>query len=759
MRESVNKLKKRYGFTLAEILLTVGIVLILTAVAFVSVHRYQRSLGQLERDGIAKEIFVAAQNHLSVAYGEGYLGVVNFGTEYPADSGLYYCVSDGSFPENSIIGQMLPYGAIDDTVRAGGSIIIYYQKETGTVLDVFYCTKSGGNNTFNHTLTSGEIEGILGLRGDGSKEGRRTYAAGGNSILGWYGGTAAATLHTVKLKPPTIKIVNAEKLYVEVTDTNTDKPDGKIKIVVKGVTSKAEKTIVLSASDDRVKVISSGTSRSYTVILDDVTTANMHFANLTADAGTGTFKPGEDIEVTAIAYSSSALANIAYSAAVGSNSLFGSFSTPSGGVGTATIGNFRHLENLDRSISNLHADIAVAKAEQTVDLSWKDFRQKIRNIESTKENYSPGDPDTVIVNKWNGGSTAAKVYMPIEPDYALTYEGKNHSVTDVYVRSLEKAGLFGATTSGTVIKDLELLDFDIQGTSYAGTLAATTTSATVTNVIARYSDPSTLLNPVKAPTAGGLIGSMSGGSVNYSGAIMTVEATGTAGGLIGTSSGDVTGCYSSGRTKDAAYKKWIDTLITHAYDVTGATAGGLIGAASSGTINSSYTTCSVAGSTLAGGFAGSAGSSSITNSYSTGLIKPKGTRFAFVGSGSLGSLSGDYYYSIINEEEKTDAKWEKKYELLLPIAGYNPETNTASITGIDQDLQTYNTFVGDKDNWNAAMAYDSKLVEYYDVKYNLQTVKQLCGDALPTGYDSWGQLFVSLHYGDWPAPEILTINQ
>ena len=58
---------------MAELLIVVAIILVLLGVAFISVVSHQRSMAQLERDGIAKEIFVAAQNHLTVAYGEGYL--------------------------------------------------------------------------------------------------------------------------------------------------------------------------------------------------------------------------------------------------------------------------------------------------------------------------------------------------------------------------------------------------------------------------------------------------------------------------------------------------------------------------------------------------------------------------------------------------------------------------------------------------------------------------------------------------------------
>ena len=63
----MKKLKNKAGMTLAEVLLVVAIIGILGGVSSVSIVGHQRSLGQLERDGIAKELFVAAQNHLTAA--------------------------------------------------------------------------------------------------------------------------------------------------------------------------------------------------------------------------------------------------------------------------------------------------------------------------------------------------------------------------------------------------------------------------------------------------------------------------------------------------------------------------------------------------------------------------------------------------------------------------------------------------------------------------------------------------------------------
>ncbi len=75
---------KNKGFTLAELMAVVAITLILSMVGIIAVTYYMRIMKHLEYDTMAKEIYVAAQNHLSLAYNEGYLGISGdgkFGTK------------------------------------------------------------------------------------------------------------------------------------------------------------------------------------------------------------------------------------------------------------------------------------------------------------------------------------------------------------------------------------------------------------------------------------------------------------------------------------------------------------------------------------------------------------------------------------------------------------------------------------------------------------------------------------------------------
>lgn len=767
MKQAWVRLKETLGMTMVEILVVVAIISILGGVTGVAVWRYQRSLAQLERDGIAKEIFVAAQNHLTAAKGEGYLGKSGYGTlgttdadvvkvegASPKTKKVYYITVDGG---QSADGQdafklMLPFGSIDETVRTGGHYIIRYQPDTATVLDVFYWSKTGAPSVFNYHDGDGcnnSYETVVALRDTPSmsyKKERRTFAAGGNSVLGYYGGADATKLPTLTLLPPTITVVNGDQLFVTVTNTNTNLNDkgAMLQLIIKGVKSDAKKVFQLKiGSIDPTRVTrkdpdETNSNEVYTVVLDDITDSGKHFCELTAD--TGTFIPGEDITVQAVAYSTSVLANIATSNAKTTNSLFAYGTTST----QALIASMRHLENLDKKVSKLDANdtdanlVRIADAVQIDDLDWTTY-------------FSGKSVRYFAAN----GSTYSENYYPINPDYALTYDGNGHSISNVRA-SAESAGLFGSVTTVSSISNIELIDFTITGTNSAGALAGTLTNCDVTNVLARNTPgkAATMIQSTSG-SAGGLIGKLDGGSVSYSAAAMIVNGSSNAGGLIGeyTSADDsaetteIKGCYSGGHTSNGSYKLWVITA-GHGYDVTGATAGGLIGSAGSATISSSYSTCSVSAPT-AGGFVGSAGGK-ITDCYCTGLVSGNS---AFIGSGKLANGSArNQYYRIVNPVLTTDAGGNVTAVLYKePGTDYKATGEGVTVDDITRIEDDYNTFVGDTSAWIPAKPYDNDLITRYNVRFNLKSVQRL--GAAVTGSD-----FVSTHYGDWPSPELFFEN-
>lgn len=760
----MSKIRKNKGFTLAEVLIVVALIGVLSGVAFIAVWSHLRSMAQLERDTIAKEIYVAAQNHLTSAKSQGYLNLkideygipgTSTGDQDPKDKNRivsYYLVAPNvGSTYQKIYDLMLPFGAVDETVLAGGSYIIRYQPTSASVLDVFYCVKSGrfaiedgfSNDDYTKLMSS--------YYGDDKKNARRSYEDS-DAVIGWYGGENTVTVGE-RLNVPSIEIINAERLQVKVTDNNNtdynnDLNFASLKLIVEGVKSTAKKAFSLSATGGRV-VAKNGST--YTITLDEITnsTTGFHFCDLEADT-TEKFIPGENIKVYAVSYSNSVLTNIAKSTEGVTNSLFGY--DPKADQETAQISNIRHLENLDYRVSHVAVEAGKTKnAVQTTDLIWK----KKDSTESGLKNpdgfvdiigATIETGNEVKIYPVEGNNVLEECFFPVSPGntdvtspFALNYNGNNHSISNVTVNYAGDAGIFGSLNNGKV-SNLLIANSTIASSSSSG-------------------------------AAGGLIGNMTGTTVERCAANGTVSSSGVAGGLIGSASGgSVTACYSAGHTKDGSYQDWLD-VEGHGYDVTGATAGGLIGN-STAAVTDSYSTCSVSGTSAGGGFVGNAeDGSDIGNCYAVGLVKtdPVGqdsraeNRGAFAGKTTeTVAFSDCFYYGIINEVKRTEGQGGTATTVFDHYLGAVGDADAAvgGITEIDLNAESYDTFVGAPDDWTKAEPNDEALKTYYQETYNLKGISRLAGTSgTPTGGTTDPkEPIVYTHYGDWPAPEIFVIN-
>ena len=769
---------------MAELLMVVAILVALFGVAFVAVQNHQRSMTQLEYDTIAKEIFVAAQNHLTAAESQGYLGQIANKSEYGNESSFqddetdevyYFTVTRGVTGQEKILDLMLPFGSIDETIRAGGSYIIRYQPSSARVLDVFY--SNPGPVTAWLTIKGAELDGegiytkLMELRGYENKSARRKCEAIGGAVVGWYGDGDALPVGR-RLNAPEILIHNEETLWVEVKDTNTSNTTNaagtpSLVLIVTGETSEAKKmfNLYVPTTDDTSRIsTTTGESEVYKIVLDDITREGLHFAEIGHNT-TSEFIPGENITVEAVAYNNGALTNIAYSGKGRTNSIFADpssyipDSTGSQGAktddlkvngtvvdgtsGTAAVANFRHLENLDKHVSNWGGDeVQFSTAIQLTNLSdgtdedteesglsWESFAKKTAGVIYTNNSTS---------------STNKLQYLPVNLEQGFSYFGRNHIISKV-------------TTDGVLSAESTSLDAGVFGTLNGGSVSDLLILDSVINSSGR---------------AGGLIGSMSGTTVERCAANGTVTGGTAAGGLIGeASSGTVTACYSAGHTdgKYASYytdgKADYDAdngkLKNGIYNVisSSGSAGGLIGISTGTGILYSYSTCSAKGTT-AGGFIGNATDVSVSYSYATGLVSGTSAEGAFAGSCS-GSASNCLYYEIINER-KND---EKGFTYVDPVGGKKSYTG---ITALDATAQTYNGFSLPSDDasytWQPAVPYDDALKDYYQDQdgksvYNLRTVTQLIAlDPSDNSVVISDDALINTHYGDWPAPEIFVIN-
>ena len=454
----MKKLFNRKGFSLAELLIVVAIIVVLMGVGFVSIITHLRNLQQVENDGQAKEIFVAAQNHLAMAESQGYLGLSDdkFGDEETDNEGVYYFVlgSDKSALNNSVLSQMLPAASVSEEARAGGSYIIRYQKDPAVILDVFYVSTSG---RYSHTFAKGEYADVMkdyaDHNGADHKADRKNAEVGSDTgvVLGYYGGVEAMQLEKGEpLEAPTIQIVNEDVLKVLVTNPNTTSNSGKnaLNLVITGASSGAQKTFTIydgggvpTATSAEPRLSHSGYTA--TLILDDLSqdSAGFHFADLGKGENGKTFIPGEDIQIKAVAFNNNLITNIAESGTYTTNSLYAACAD-----GTAEIAYFRHLMNLDNNVSGLNkvkpesgswtdrattdaGYITLSTAKQTADLDWTSF---------------PWSGSEHKINPLIGSLSAANSYRPTDVTYTLAYNGGGHKISNVTVSGAANAGLFGS---------------------------------------------------------------------------------------------------------------------------------------------------------------------------------------------------------------------------------------------------------------------------------------------------------------------------
>lgn len=814
--------KGERGFTLVETLVAVAILVILMGFAFVALIQHQRDLKQLELDETAKELYIAAQNHLTMAKSQDLLAGKELNGDVKEGDVCYYFVDGRTNRElvasnlefrKSVLYEMLPYGSIDETVRTGGSYVIKYNLKDAVVQEVFYTDL---NRPAKQTsFSTGEKDKLFSeYSGVEKKQARKNYDG---DVIGWYDGSGLTSQPPAELKAPTIEIRNAETLTAIIkfkgSDLTANDIDGtSMRVFVEGKTSGIPvKNWDMPLDTWRVSTaisrdtISSGSDNVYTftITLDSITDKDKHFSQMFED-----LIPGENISIYVEVYNNRVLSTIARSAKKTTNSLFASVikdDTKESGstVKVARISNFRHLENMDKNISNFYSDVlkdkdadgAIEYFEQSADLVWKSgsFDKATGRPEQAKEkgfienviygrkteNYT-SDPVYIYDKDGNRLTTDtasnANTFVPVSPTPVSSgvtgfkeYDGSGLKVSNVTVSNEGVAGLFGSVQGGA-ITSLELTDCTVTTSSgNAGALVGTATDTDISKVLVRNTlDDDSALEVAGTDFVGGLVGSMTGGSVELSAAAVYVKSTGTdgaAGGLVGCTTGNayIENSYSSGHTKDGKYQSAKTGKARYNVQAESAIAGGLVGKAE-GTgrtgsnpkdaVSNCYSTCSAYGTTV-GGLVGSMSAGSASNCYVTGLVEGKDATAkvgTFIGNltGTGNLVSGNTHYSLVNMyDEETGEDRE------VPAIG-NDKDNT-NVKALDESAKTFN------DNAPAtskAWPYDDYVTNHSggklkkaDSKYPFKNIKQLSGDT-----SSDFPKLATTHYGDWPMPEVMFEN-
>ncbi len=633
----MKRIKDKSGFSLAELLATVAILIILFGIGFVAVTEYQRNLRLNEMDSIAKEIFIAAQNQLSKAKENGTLNQYieeNSKAATPMDNYTIHQDSDISKVYNPGAWNILmPFGSIDDTVRTGGSYIIEFEPTVGTVTQVYY------SDNYTFTAYTDELKD-----GVDDKDRRKRYGESGRNIIGWYRGSADSFEYEKLTDNPVLEVVNGDRLTASISGTTgTDRTVLLCIRSVRNISGQPESETTIPITD-----------LANPCVLDDVTDRTLHFVNRVVSSNpSNLFIPGEDIElfVTVMTSKPNTLSNVLESNHIITNSLFDSVTKDASNNPVAQISNIRHLENLDTRVSDISygtgaSQINITKAEQVDDLNWAAsafFKNK------TTEFYT--------------GNRSGTGYCPVDIAVdGFTYEGNDRYIDGITITDANyPAGMFGNVTAPLTVNDLELRNFNIHSaalgleTPYpAGALVGQGTSLTLTNVVAyntlKDSDTGSeesSLEITSSINAGGLVGSaVSANITGCAAAVYVKSSTGNAGGLVGNlGGGTITDSYFGAHTDNGEFKNPAVAIDAkgriNVY--AGTYAGGLVGNGSA-TITNSYS-------------AGSVYSSHVDAKSYTGLLigkNPTYTNTGCYGAGWMFEKNGDKWEPIFPDLDMSD---------------------------------------------------------------------------------------------------------
>lgn len=723
IRRQLRQKQRQQGFTLTEVLVTVGILIILLGISLVTVAAYIKYLRITELDNAAREIYLAAENRavllenrqqgdtnkqaLLAALGELPVERHLEGVELVEDGEasntytLYYIHKD----DTEIIDLLLPEGSIGPALWDGDFYIVY-EPTGGNVTDVFF-------NREGLTQVKDDFKGFYETWSNAPRNSRMNQ----KPMIGYYGSGTIEKEDIGALRTPVIRIVNEDTLTVEVTyripPTMASQVSLAVDLEYQGQTiSLTEKVTDVTRYSRESRLIAGYQEVTCTWLLDSLK-EDLKFAGLFKDP-IGISAPGGDFKVTATTMMAGTEPS---SSSAEDNSLFAKGS----GGDTAGLLYYRHVQNLDEKFSGVQGKTA---AEQQGDINCLDYKK----------------------NKYY--AAYEHKHIPIVNDKLTRYESKTGSDGDEGNRRYElrnlsvsvdsgNAGLF-QSASGKEFVGVRMVNTEVSAPDgNAGALIGSAESCTFDDCRVYWEN-----EPGETDLTGALGDSVNGYQYKITGA--------NCGGL----AGQVSGTTSIGRSSAS-------TLLQGS-----AQAGGLVGnAQGSVTVTSSYADSYLAGSgnavVLAGLVCAADGSNIVlTNCYTAGFASMDNAQRSaglVTGGGTVG-LTNAYsvlQYTAASKGEESGEENKRIYPLTentatktnafyLTIPGENEDGHCLSHTQIpvatDSTTQkSYSEMTG------ADMGGAFEVKTFNDSHpYNLQAALNL------TTYDFPG-LAGMPHYGDWTA--------
>lgn len=527
--------RKRGGFTMAELLIVVAIMIILFGFAFAGIVNFIRNLNQTELDKTAEVIYVAAQNRMSEIYasgeaykltaaasGQGGMAGVAIVQNAPKDwddtvSGSYpstpekkLCMIASSstaaaeylFPENSIIAEEW---RLDNW-------IVEYDPDSLMVYSVFFSKKLEPDDFYKDEATLRPVDAV---------GARRSYGA----TVGYYGGPVAALNHEqVKTIYCQVKAeeFNKEKLLAQIVVGNIPpitvggmgvSTDIDLVITVAGESSGNQVVLArtLTGADSD---ITDKTKRVCYLILDGLENGE-HFKEqfcsteslystkngvkgdvytvVTADT-TGALIPGENVTIKVEAKPRNPYVSSPTPSEDTTNSLFASLDSEGGAI-KAEVAYGRHLQNLDSAISGFDAasigEIAGSSTAKVnvFQIPNQEGRDAIDFSKHAPEYATPSVNETSDITeriKFYYATYLDREFRSVINPNVESYNGQKNKIIGAnviandQVSGSKNAGLFGEF-SGSSFKDMYIVNERIKGyddnTGATGGIAGTTNNA------------------------------------------------------------------------------------------------------------------------------------------------------------------------------------------------------------------------------------------------------------------------------------------
>ncbi|MCQ4935811.1 GLUG motif-containing protein [Anaerotignum propionicum] len=703
MMEKFSKRVKK-GYTLIEMLVAVGILIVICAIAIPAVAGLRRSLEITKYDDVARQIYLVSQNKLTTMKAVGTLNTfcekvekdvdyskrkLGFLGKEPQDydgetddwKKLYYFTDTDTVFINYIIGND---SILNASLESGGHYLVELDPETGDVYGVFY-----GEEAFTY-------DDIMALASR-SKSDRK------EKMIGYYGGISELSqgIGLPDKFEPTVNVVNKEDLYLDIECSGMRKLIKNAENILLSVTITDESfrpddgsnhsfTIELKGgkdfwiSNDKAKV---------QVLLDSVRGGMESFQNITR----GKLTPGDNITATVtMTYAKEGLTVTGSAVAPVTNSLFASKDED----GNLAVSSVRHLNNLRASsYSATGKDGLIITQTSAIDYDYSKWPagSMISSYDTSQKPYS---------------DTFAPIANPSLFD-GITFNGSNNEIRNFKIAGTNNIGLF-SQLKDCAFMNMKLVDFSVSGSAYVGALAGQMQGGSITNCGVylttkdEYNRPLTDMADRVAryrvsgtDYVGGLVGRISG-ATSTKGSFAAINVAGNAyvGGFCGEySNGLISDSYASGKV-----------------NATGSYAGGFAGRTANTSMNGCYSTSDVTAQWYAGGLVGSAANGTIADCSAYGMVQ-RGDNL--IDKATSGGLAGTSTATFRNCNFLRQANY--NYDYTISYAGVQPK-------GFP-DLKVLGNL-------------DSNCYPYSDA---------LVGNSIPFKMVHREDGTILPHYGDWPA--------